>query len=46
MRALRPRRLEHVVPFEAAAEPAALIDNFSRLSACSFIVMVCDFNVT
>ncbi len=46
MRAVRPRRLEHVVPFEAAAEPAALIDNFSRLSACSFIVIVCDFSVT
>ena len=43
MRAVRPRRLEQVVPFAAAAEPADLIDTFSRLSACSFMVMVCDF---
>jgi len=46
MRAVRPRRLEQVVPFAAAAEPAALIDTFSRLSACSFMVIVCDFSVT
>src|SRR6202790_2244026 len=46
MRAVRPRRLEQVVPFAAAAEAEDLIDTFSRLSACSFIVMVCDFSVT
>ena len=36
MRALRPRRLAQVVPFAAEAEPADLIDSFSRLSACKF----------
>ena len=43
---MRPRRLEHVVPFAAASDPADLIDTFSRLSAWSFMVMVCDFSVT
>src|ERR1700721_2249974 len=46
MRAVRPRRLEHVVPFAAASDPADLIDTFSRLSAWGFMVMVCDFSVT
>ena len=46
MRAVRPRRLGHVVPFAAAAEAEDLTDTFSRLSACSFMVMVCDFSVT
>ena len=46
MRAARPRRLEQVVPFVGAAEPADLIDTLSRLSACNFMVIVCDFSVT
>ena len=46
MRTLRPRRLEQVVPFAAAADPADLIDTFSRLSACNFMVIICDFSVT
>ena len=46
MRAVRPRRLAQVVPFAAEAEPADLIDSFSRLSAWSFMVIVCAFSVT
>ena len=46
MRALRPRRLEQVVPFASADEPADLIDTFSRLAAWSFMVIFCDFSVT
>ena len=46
MRALRPRRLAHVVPFGATDELAALIEIFSKLSECSFMEMVCDFRVT
>src|SRR5579863_479651 len=45
MRAVRPRRLKQVAPFIATAEPADLIDTFSRLSAWSFMAMVCDFRV-
>src|ERR1700680_524013 len=45
MRTLRPRRLAQVVLFSAAGVPADLIDTFSRLAACSFMVMVCDFSV-
>jgi len=43
---VRPRRLEHVVPFAGAVEPADLIVSLSRLSAWSFMVIVCDFSVT
>ena len=43
---MRPRRLVHVVPFAAVAEPAALMETFSRFSAWSFMVIVCDFSVT
>jgi hypothetical protein len=46
MRTARPRRLEQVVPFAAAADPADLIETFSKSSAWSFMVIVCDFNVT
>ena len=46
MRALRPRRLEQVMPLTSADEPADLIDTFSRLSAWSFMEMFCDFSVT
>lgn len=46
MRAERPRRLEQVVPFAGAEEPADLIANLSKLSAWSFMVIVCDFSVT
>ena len=46
MRAVRPRRLAQVVPLVAVAEPADLIDTFSRLSEWSFMVIVCAFSVT